>query len=60
MGRDALMVFELHVFSNGMGMPRGIAAAVRIIRIHALRQGAPDPDGSPRRLKSVRHLLTIP
>jgi hypothetical protein len=25
----------------GMGMPRGIAAAVRIIRIHALRQGAP-------------------
>jgi len=24
-----------------MGMPRGIAAAVKIIRIHALRQGAP-------------------
>jgi hypothetical protein len=41
MGREALMVLELHVFSQGMGMPRGIAAAVRIIRIHALRQGAP-------------------
>src|SRR5687768_12959871 len=60
MGREAFMIVELYVLSYGMDMPRAIAAAVRIIRIQAVRQDAPDPDGSPRRLKSARHLLTIP
>src|SRR5688572_17998542 len=57
MGREALMVLELHVYRYA-AWHRGCGENYQDSRLAArghLHQG-----GSPRRLKSVRHLLTIP